>query len=121
MRFMKRFLLITLFLALAGTFAANPAQARGRVIIGGGVIAGRPYYPYPPYYGYPYYEYAPAPYPVYAQPYPLPPPRPADHYYTGPEGRYCREYTHTVVVGGVRQSAYGHACREPDGSWQIID
>lgn len=32
---------------------------------------------------------------------------------------YCREYTRTVTVGGVAQNAYGTACMQPDGSWQI--
>jgi len=32
---------------------------------------------------------------------------------------YCREYTRTVVIDGKRQSAYGTACRQPDGTWQI--
>ena len=35
-------------------------------------------------------------------------------------GQYCREYQQTVVVGGQRQSAYGTACRQPDGSWKIV-
>jgi surface antigen len=36
-------------------------------------------------------------------------------------GRYCREFQQTVVVAGRKQSAYGTACREPDGSWRIIN
>ncbi len=32
-------------------------------------------------------------------------------------GRYCREYHQTVTVGGRTESAYGTACRQPDGSW----
>lgn len=32
---------------------------------------------------------------------------------------YCREFTHTVYVGGKQQQAYGTACRQPDGSWKI--
>ncbi len=35
-------------------------------------------------------------------------------------GRYCREYQQTVVVGGQQESAYGTACQQPDGSWQIV-
>lgn len=35
-------------------------------------------------------------------------------------GRYCREYQQTVYVGGKKESAYGQACRQPDGSWQIV-
>lgn len=38
----------------------------------------------------------------------------------GPAGQYCREYQQTVVVGGKSQSAYGRACRRPDGSWEIV-
>lgn len=35
-------------------------------------------------------------------------------------GRYCREYQQTIVVGGKEQSAYGTACQQPDGSWEIV-
>ncbi len=40
--------------------------------------------------------------------------------YQSETGRYCREYQQTVTVGGELQSAYGTACREPDGSWEIV-
>ena len=36
-------------------------------------------------------------------------------------GQYCREYQQSVTVGGETQSGYGRACRQPDGSWQIIN
>ena len=36
------------------------------------------------------------------------------------DGAYCREFQQTVTVGGQTQDAYGTACRQPDGSWQII-
>ncbi len=36
-------------------------------------------------------------------------------------GAYCREYRTTVDVGGRSQEAYGTSCRQPDGSWQIIN
>ena len=36
-------------------------------------------------------------------------------------GAYCREYRTTVDVGGKPESAYGTSCRQPDGSWQIIN
>ncbi len=36
-------------------------------------------------------------------------------------GRYCREYTQTVTIGNKTHEAYGKACRQPDGSWQIIN
>ncbi len=34
--------------------------------------------------------------------------------------RYCREYQTKVEIGGKIRSAYGKACRKPDGSWQIV-
>jgi surface antigen len=34
-------------------------------------------------------------------------------------GQYCREYTQTVSIGGEKHQAYGTACRQPDGTWQI--
>lgn len=40
--------------------------------------------------------------------------------YKSTEGRYCREYTHTVTVGGQTEKAYGTACRQPDGQWEIV-
>lgn len=33
----------------------------------------------------------------------------------------CREYTQTINVGGKQERAYGQACRQPDGSWQIAN
>ena len=38
-----------------------------------------------------------------------------------PGGRYCREYQQTVAVGGQHQRAYGTACRQPDGSWEVVN
>ena len=35
-------------------------------------------------------------------------------------GRYCREYQQTVTIGGQTEEAYGQACRQPDGSWEIV-
>jgi hypothetical protein len=31
----------------------------------------------------------------------------------------CREYTVPVTVGGKEELAYGKACQQPDGTWQI--
>jgi surface antigen len=44
-------------------------------------------------------------------------PKPA---YQASNGEYCREFTQTVSVGGRAQEAYGTACRQPDGSWRIV-
>lgn len=41
--------------------------------------------------------------------------------YQQPNGGYCREYQQTVTVGGQTERAYGTACRQPDGSWKIIN
>jgi surface antigen len=38
-----------------------------------------------------------------------------------PLGNYCREYQTTVTIGGRVEQAYGTACRQPDGSWKVID
>ena len=35
-------------------------------------------------------------------------------------GRYCREFTQEIFVGGQKQTGYGRACRQPDGSWEIV-
>ncbi|NDE90547.1 MAG: glycine zipper 2TM domain-containing protein [Alphaproteobacteria bacterium] len=35
------------------------------------------------------------------------------------DGSYCREFNQSVNIGGKQQNAYGTACRQPDGSWQI--
>jgi len=34
-------------------------------------------------------------------------------------GQYCREYKQTITVGGEKHQAYGTACRQADGTWQI--
>ncbi len=43
-------------------------------------------------------------------------PQPA---YRASSGQTCREFQQTVTIDGREQSAYGTACRMPDGSWQI--
>jgi surface antigen len=35
-------------------------------------------------------------------------------------GAYCREYQQTIIVGGQTEQAHGRACRQPDGTWKII-
>ncbi len=41
--------------------------------------------------------------------------------YTASQGLPCREYQTTVTIEGQTQQAYGTACREPDGSWKIVN
>ena len=36
-------------------------------------------------------------------------------------GAYCREFQQTVTIGGKTEDAYGTACRQPDGSWKIVE
>jgi surface antigen len=35
-------------------------------------------------------------------------------------GAYCREFQQTVSIGGKAESAYGTACRQPDGTWKVV-
>jgi hypothetical protein len=39
---------------------------------------------------------------------------------TSTSGRYCREFQQTVTIGGRTEDAYGTACRQPDGSWEVV-
>ena len=36
---------------------------------------------------------------------------------TGP----CREYTMDATIGGQTEQVYGTACRQADGSWQVVN
>lgn len=45
-------------------------------------------------------------------------PRPA---FKNERDQYCREFQQTVVIDGKKQNAYGTACRQPDGQWQIAN
>jgi len=35
-------------------------------------------------------------------------------------GRYCREYEQTIYVAGQKETAYGTACKNDDGTWEVI-
>jgi len=41
--------------------------------------------------------------------------------YQTASGSYCREYETKVSVDGKQEKAYGTACRQPDGSWKIVN
>lgn len=43
------------------------------------------------------------------------------HTYQTAQGQYCREYQQTVTIGGESERAYGSACRQQDGSWQVVN
>ena len=36
-------------------------------------------------------------------------------------GETCREYQQTITVGGRTEKAYGTACKQPNGSWKIMN
>lgn len=36
-------------------------------------------------------------------------------------GRPCREFTVNGNVGGKKEQIYGTACRQPDGSWRVVN
>lgn len=40
---------------------------------------------------------------------------------TSQSGDYCREFYQTVSIGGKTEDAYGIACRQPDGTWRIVE
>jgi surface antigen len=42
-------------------------------------------------------------------------------YYKSDSGQYCREFSQNITVGGKTQRGYGTACRQPDGSWRIVE
>lgn len=43
------------------------------------------------------------------------------HTYVDRTGRYCREYQTSATVAGERQQVYGTACRQPDGTWEVVN
>ncbi len=36
------------------------------------------------------------------------------------DGLTCREFQHTITVGGKTEDAYGTACLQADGSWHMV-
>jgi hypothetical protein len=107
---------------------------RSSVFIGSGFGGFWPYggygygYGYPDYYAYPPpVVYAPPP-PVsyYAPPVAASVPAPAQPYAAnqgagqGVDQSYCRQYQGTVMVDGATQPSSGVACRQPNGTWRIV-
>ncbi len=39
---------------------------------------------------------------------------------TSSAGRYCREYEQTIYIDGKQETAVGTACKNSDGTWEII-
>jgi surface antigen len=44
-----------------------------------------------------------------------------DSYYADPDGFRCATYRQTIYIDGQPQESRGHACRQPDGAWAVID
>ena len=40
---------------------------------------------------------------------------------TAPNGQPCREFSQAVTIAGQSETAYGTACRQPDGAWRIAN
>lgn len=36
-------------------------------------------------------------------------------------GAYCREFQSEIIVGGKKEEGFGTACRQPDGTWKIVE
>ena len=36
-------------------------------------------------------------------------------------GGHCREYQTTIAIDGRLERSHGTACRQPDGSWQVVN
>ncbi|MES2729242.1 MAG: RT0821/Lpp0805 family surface protein [Pseudomonadota bacterium] len=36
-------------------------------------------------------------------------------------GSYCRQYKQTVTIDGRQETAYGTACKNPNGTWQVTN
>jgi len=41
--------------------------------------------------------------------------------YQTPSKQYCREFTQTATIADKTQQLYGTACRQPDGTWKVVD
>jgi len=41
--------------------------------------------------------------------------------FQNPNGAYCREYQQQIFIDGRPQQSYGTACRQPDGSWRVVN
>lgn len=40
--------------------------------------------------------------------------------YRTPDGANCRDFETTIYVDGKQETGTGRACRQPDGTWQIV-
>jgi hypothetical protein len=87
-------------------FAAGPASARTSVYVAAPVYVAPIYPPATIYAPRPVYV---APAPAYVAPAPV---------YAAP---ICHPYKTRIFVGGVSHKVTGTACRQPDGSWRVVN
>lgn len=109
-------ILVTILCISSPAFARNHNGFATGVVVGA-VVAGT-IYNERHYAPYPYYEqryYAPTRTIIVEQP--------PQVYYVQPRQvqPYCREFTQVINVGGYLQNAYGTACLQPDGSWEVVN
>jgi surface antigen len=41
--------------------------------------------------------------------------------FAGEQGQPCREFTMRGFVDGESEEVFGTACRQPDGTWRIVE
>jgi hypothetical protein len=109
-------------LALALLAAASPAAADSNVYFGVGV-GGHRHHDYGYGYGGSYYRHSSRPPDIYYPPPAVIYEQPPAVVYAPPrrQDQLCREYQSSAVIDGRKQPTYGTACRQPDGSWRIIN
>jgi surface antigen len=44
-----------------------------------------------------------------------------DRYYNDPDGFRCANFTQTVYIDGRPREVRGRACRQPDGTWAVVN
>jgi len=44
-----------------------------------------------------------------------------DDYYNDPEGFRCANFSQTIYISGRPQETRGRACRQPDGTWAVVN
>jgi hypothetical protein len=128
--------LVAAALVLFGAASLAPsAEARGWGHGGGWGWGGGPHWGIgigvAPWFAAPAYGYYPPPPPPAYSYYPAPayyaPPAPAyvepDQQAAAPgyDQSNCQPYHSTVVVGGQRERVSGTACRQPDGTWRLVN
>jgi hypothetical protein len=111
---------LAIALALVGGLTLiGVSAAEARIFVGVGIGV-----PGPVYYAPPPVVYAPPPV-VYAAP-PTAYVTPPASYVTPPAsaampGQECREYQTQTMIDGRPQPSHGTACRQPDGTWRIVN